>query len=69
LTEIWRSARWTQRPAVRRALVLNPYLPPEVGTKIVPLLLRAELHEVAEDTSLHVSLRHQAKTLLASADG
>lgn len=68
LTEIWLSARWSQRPAVRRALVLNPYLPPEVGAKIVPLLLHAELEEVAEDSGLHTSLRQQAKTLLASDD-
>ena len=65
LTEIWLSARWSQRPAVRRALVLNPYLPPEVGAKIVPLLLHAELEEVAADSGLHTSLRQQAKTLLA----
>lgn len=66
LTEIWLSARWSQRPAVRRALVLNPYLPPEVGTKIVPLLSHADLTEVSEDSGLHVSLRQQAKTLLGA---
>jgi len=68
LTEIWASARWCQRPAVRRALVLNPYLPPEVGTKIVPLLSRAELAEVAEDSGLHLSLRQQAQVLLADEE-
>ncbi|HSP80649.1 MAG TPA: hypothetical protein VLQ93_19125, partial [Myxococcaceae bacterium] len=38
LLEIWKSPRWSTRHAVRRALVFNPYLPPEVGVKIVPLL-------------------------------
>ncbi len=68
LTEIWLSARWSQRPAVRRALVLNPYLPPEVGAKIVPLLLHAELQEVAEDSGLHLALRQQAKALLSGEE-
>ncbi len=66
LAEIWSSARWSQRPAVRRALVLNPYLAPEVGAKIVPLLSRAELVEVSEDSGLHLALRQQAKVLLAA---
>ncbi len=64
LTEIWLSARWSQRPAVRRALVLNPYLPPDVGAKIVPMLSKSELAEVAEDSGLHQSIRQQAKVLL-----
>lgn len=68
LTEIWRSARWSVRPAVRRALVFNPYLPPEVGSKIVPLLTRAELQELLADGSLHQALRLQAAQLLESGE-
>ncbi|MBL9038959.1 MAG: hypothetical protein JNG84_10620 [Archangium sp.] len=67
LTEIWRSARWSGRPAVRRALVCNPYLPPEVAAKIVPLLSRAELQEIVGDNSLHVAVRRQAEVLLSVA--
>ncbi len=65
LTEIWLSARWSQRPAVRRALVLNPYLPPEVGAKIVPLLSKADLLEVSNDNGVHLAIRQQARVLLA----
>jgi hypothetical protein len=65
LVEIWRSDRWTTRPAVRRALAFNPYLPVEVGARIVPLLARAELVELSRDPTVHASIREQARALLA----
>jgi hypothetical protein len=64
LVEIWKSPRWSARHAVRRALVFNPYLPPEVGAKIVPLLNATDLSELAADSSVHSSLREQAARLL-----
>jgi len=64
LVEIWKSTRWSARHAVRRALVFNPYLPPEVGAKIVPLLNSTDLEELAGDSSVHPSLREQAARLL-----
>ncbi len=66
LVEIWRSTRWSTRHAVRRALVFNPYCPPEVAAKIVPLLNANDLRELAGDGSAHPELREQARTLLAS---
>lgn len=66
LEEIWRSERWSSRRAVRRALVFNPYLPVEVGSKIVPLLTRVDLRELAQESSVHPSLREQARLLLGS---
>jgi hypothetical protein len=69
LVEIWKATRWSSRHAVRRALVFNPYLPPEVGAKIVPLLNASDLAELAGDTSVHPSLREQAARLLATAEG
>ena len=68
LVEIWKATRWSSRHAVRRALVFNPYLPPEVGAKIVPLLNASDLAELAGDTSVHPSLREQAARLLATAE-
>lgn len=65
LMEIWRSQRWFARHAVKRALAFNPYLPPEVGSKIVPLLTATDWRELAEDSAVHVSLRDQARLLLA----
>jgi hypothetical protein len=69
LVEIWKATRWSSRHAVRRALVFNPYLPPEVGAKIVPLLNASDLAELAGDTSVHPSLREQAARLLAGSEG
>ncbi|MGO9829478.1 MAG: hypothetical protein ACLPJH_05015 [Myxococcaceae bacterium] len=65
LVEVWRS-KWGARHSVRRALVFNPYLPPEVGVKLVPLLLRTDWEEVAADSGLHPSVRVEAKALLAA---
>jgi hypothetical protein len=69
LLEIWRSPRWSARPGVRRALVFNPYLPPEIGAKIVPLLAAPELQELARTESLHPALREQARLLLKERGG
>ena len=66
LAEIWRSARWNMQPAIRRALVFNPYLSPEVGVKIVPLLASADLRELANDRNVHLSVRELAVRLSAS---
>ncbi|WP_309897000.1 hypothetical protein [Archangium sp.] len=68
LVEIWKATRWSSRHAVRRALAFNPYLPPEVGAKIVPLLNASDLAELAGDTSVHPSLREQAARLLTTAE-
>ena len=65
LIEIWRSPRWSQLARVRRALAFNPYLPPEVGTKILPLLTLADLKQIATDGGLHEDLRALARRLLA----
>ena len=67
LIEIWRSARWSVRHAVRRALAFNPYLPPEVGAKIVPLLSTTDLAELAQTSSIHEALRSQARALLGAS--
>jgi hypothetical protein len=68
LVEIWRSSRWSVRPAVLRALAFNPYLPPEVGAKIVPLLNATDLEELESSAGLHVSIRTLARSLLAPKD-
>jgi hypothetical protein len=66
LVEVWRS-RWSSRHLVRRALAFNPYLPPEVGVKLVPLLLRTDWEEIVGDAGLHPSVRAEAQALLAAA--
>ncbi len=67
LQEIWKSPKWNNRPAIRKALVFNPYLPPETGVKIVPLLGGADMRELAADQKVHLSVRDLAARLSASA--
>lgn len=67
LEEIWRSARWNMQPAVRRALVFNPYLNPEVAVKIVPLMAAPDLKDLSTDRNVHLSVRELAGRLSASA--
>ncbi|PZR08252.1 MAG: hypothetical protein DI536_25450 [Archangium gephyra] len=67
LEEIWRSPRWNTQPAIRRALVFNPYLPPDVGVKIVPTLSPADLRALAVDGKVHLSVRELAARLSAAA--
>jgi hypothetical protein len=63
LVEIWRSPKWSSRYPVRRALAFNPYLPVEVGAKIVPLLTDEDLRALAAAGALHPALREQARIL------
>lgn len=65
LLEVWRS-RWGSRHLVRRALVFNPYLPPEAGVKLVPLLLQTDWEEISRDAALHPSVRGEAQSLLTA---
>jgi hypothetical protein len=67
LWEVWRSPRWGTRRQIRRALAFNPYLPPSLGARVVPLLTRADWKELARDGGLHPEVRAQAERLLAQA--
>ncbi len=67
LEEIWRSPKWNTQPAVRRALVFNPYLPPAVAVKIAPTLSPSDLRALAEDRQVHSSVRELAARLSAAA--
>ncbi len=66
LMEIWRTPKWFARHEVKRALVFNPYLPPEIGAKIVPLLTQTDWRELASTTGVHPALREQARLLLSA---
>ncbi len=47
LAELARSTKWSHRPRVRMALVMNPATPPEIAARIAGLLLRPALVQVA----------------------
>jgi hypothetical protein len=57
LSEIARTPRWTHRPRVRMALVLNPDTPLEMAAPLVGLLIRQELRLVATSTTVAPALR------------
>ena len=57
LSQIARTPRWTHRPRIRIALVLNPDTPLEVSAPLVGLLVRQELRLVATSTTVAPALR------------
>jgi hypothetical protein len=57
LAELARSTKWSHRPRVRMALVMNPGTPPEIAARIAGLLLRPELDLVARSPAVARSVR------------
>ena len=57
LTEIARSPRWSHRPRIRMALVLNPDTPLEMAAPIAGLLMRHELRLVATSPTVAPAVR------------
>jgi hypothetical protein len=57
LAEIARSTKWSHRPRVRIALVMNPWTPPEIAARIAGLLLRPELDLVARSPGVPAVVR------------
>ncbi len=57
LTQLARTPRWTHRPRIRVALILNPDTPLDVTAPLVGLLIRQELRLVATSTTVAPALR------------
>ena len=57
LVQIARTPRWTHRPRIRVALILNPDTPFDVTALLVGLLVRQELRLVATSTTVAPALR------------
>jgi hypothetical protein len=57
LAEIARSTKWSHRPRVRVAVVMNPASRPEIAARIAGLLLRPELALVAGSPAVPASVR------------
>lgn len=60
--------RWTVRPAIKRAVALNPATPLLDAIRVATTLRHAELAQLAIDGSLREPLRAHAAELLADAD-
>ena len=57
LAEIARSTKWSHRPRVRMALVMNPATPTEIAVRIAGLLLRPELELVVHSPAVPSPVR------------
>jgi len=64
LTEVYRNKRWSSRYRIKLALVYNPYTPPALALKLLPLLLRQDLAEIGADEELHPSVVMACRRLL-----
>jgi hypothetical protein len=60
LRRLVRAEAWICRPAVRRAVALNPYAPPRLAIALLPTLSSADLLEVADQGVLHEAVRAAA---------
>jgi hypothetical protein len=58
------SERFIARYAVKRALVLNPYTPSDLAARLVVLLARPDVEQVAGDLSLGEAVRGAAREML-----
>jgi hypothetical protein len=58
--------RFINRYAVKRALVLNPYTPSDISTRLTALLNARDLKIVAEDAQVAAVVREAARDQLAT---
>lgn len=65
--EVFHSRRWSGCYRVKKALVLNPYTPTDIGIKIAHVLMEQDLRCVAESRDLHPWLRETARERLHPA--
>lgn len=63
------ASRYGARAEVRRALVMNPYTPSDLGARLLPGLPAADLVEVTQRMDLAEALRDAAATLLLERRG
>lgn len=60
-----RAEGWIRRPAVRVAVVHNPFAPPQLAAGLTPLLSDPPLSEVSNEDGLHPAVRDGARLVLA----
>lgn len=61
IKQVFLERRWISRYTIKRAIVLNPYSPPNISIALLPFLRKGHLHEVTQDLSLHEMVRFIAK--------
>ncbi len=66
LTRVFASTRWSLRPAVRRALAMNPAAPPAVTAAMLPLLAPEDLRALLDDERTPLNVARRCEELLAA---
>ena len=64
LEEVASHRKWASRYSIRKALSCNPHTPTSVARRLLPTLLKQDLHTVAEAGSIPEEIRAQARSLL-----
>jgi hypothetical protein len=62
---VYRNLRWISYYSVKKALVNNPYTPPQISLSLMHFLLEQDLEDVAESDILHPRLQESALDILA----
>jgi len=66
LREVYNDKKWIARYGVKKALILSPYCPPEIGMKLLHFIMEQDLALVAETSYVHTAVRDMAAQKLHS---
>lgn len=65
LHEILRSAKWSTRYGVKKALALNPYFPVGEAATLLPMLTAPDLEQISTTLDVAAAVRDAAREILA----
>ena len=68
LREVFKSARWVVRYAVKLTLALNPYTPLDIALQLAPHLKAQDLRRVAGAQDLNADLREACRRLMGRTE-
>lgn len=69
LWRVYRNNHWINYYSVKKALVNNPYSPPQVSLSLLHFMLEQDLAEVAESHDLHPKIQEAAQEVLKRKQG
>jgi hypothetical protein len=68
LTMIAAHRRWGSEYRVRKAIVCNPFAPTDLKVRLLPTLMRQDLHDALREGALEAEARDAARRRLAAPD-
>ncbi len=69
LWKVYRNTHWINYYSVKKALVNNPYSPPQISLSLLHFMLEQDLAEVAESMDLHPKVQQAAQDVLKKKIG